>query len=182
MHCQIWELCDPGKTNQIGRDAFYKSLALSSLAQKGKTIDEKVFSTLGDRGEVALIPFLFAMDCFSHLCLWNTAYAIFFCIPAYPACVCVFTSFPIWTMHGLHAELPSPSLASPAEIQAILTQFFRATKPTELGYTYEELKALDEIKVTLIPEKKGTLLKHTEYTVESRVRKVMCGGVTLGLA
>ena len=74
--------------------------------------------------------------------------------------------------HGIIPELPTPTLASPAEIQAILTRFFRAAKPTELGYTYDELKALDEIKVTLIPEKKGTLLKHTEYTVESRVRKV----------
>lgn len=72
---------------------------------------------------------------------------------------------------GTLAELPVPSLGTNAEIQTILTRFFRATKPTELGYTYDELKALDEIKVTLIPEKKGTLLKHNEYTVESRVRK-----------
>lgn len=67
------------------------------------------------------------------------------------------------------AELPSPSLASITELKDIKAHFVRATNPSELGYTYEDLKGFDEIKVTLIPEKKGALLKHNEYTVESRV-------------
>ena len=48
-------------------------------------------------------------------------------------------------------------------------KLFRATRPTELGYTYEELKSMDEISVTLIPEKKGVVFKHVEYLVESKV-------------
>ena len=50
-------------------------------------------------------------------------------------------------------------------------RFNRATNPTDFGYSYEELKGLDDITVTLLPEKKGTLLKHNEYQVESRVRQ-----------
>lgn len=45
----------------------------------------------------------------------------------------------------------------------------RATNPTELGYTYEELKGMDDISVTIMPEKKGMVFKHVEYLVESRV-------------
>lgn len=35
--------------------------------------------------------------------------------------------------------------------------------------SYEELKAMDEVSVTLIPEKKGMVFKHVEYLVESKV-------------
>ena len=49
-------------------------------------------------------------------------------------------------------------------------KLFRATRPTELGYTYEELKSMDEISVTLIPERKGVVFKHVEYLVESKVK------------
>lgn len=49
-------------------------------------------------------------------------------------------------------------------------KLFRATRPTELGYTYEELKSMDEISVTLLPEKKGVVFKHVEYLVESKVK------------
>ena len=45
----------------------------------------------------------------------------------------------------------------------------RATRPTELGYSYEELKAMDDVLVSLLPEKKGMVFKHVEYLVESKV-------------
>ena len=48
-------------------------------------------------------------------------------------------------------------------------QVLRATNPTQLGYTYEEIKAMDEISVTIMPEKKGMVFKHVEYLVESKV-------------
>ena len=70
----------------------------------------------------------------------------------------------------LSAELPSPSLAPIAEMRDSCMKLFRATRPTELGYTYEELKSMDEISVTLIPEKKGVVFKHVEYLVESKVK------------
>ena len=38
-----------------------------------------------------------------------------------------------------------------------------------LGYTYSELCDLDTVKVELVPEKKGIILKHLEYEVTSRV-------------
>ena len=38
-----------------------------------------------------------------------------------------------------------------------------------LGYSYEELKAIDDISISIMPEKKGMLFKHIEYLVESRV-------------
>ena len=47
----------------------------------------------------------------------------------------------------------------------------RKTRPTELGYSYEELKTMDDISVSLLPEKKGMLFKHVEYLVESKVRE-----------
>ncbi|XP_019853027.1 PREDICTED: sorting nexin-8-like [Amphimedon queenslandica] len=111
---EIWKMCDPGLTNMIGRDQFYKSLALTALAQLGKPLEDKVLLNYTDK------------------------------------------------------ELPSPSLASVNELKDIKARFVRATNPSELGYTYEDLKGFDEIKVTLIPEKKGALLKHNEYTVESK--------------
>lgn len=67
-------------------------------------------------------------------------------------------------------ELPSPSLGPIAEMRDSCMKLFRATRPTELGYTYEELKSMDEISVTLIPEKKGVVFKHVEYLVESKVK------------
>ena len=67
-------------------------------------------------------------------------------------------------------ELPVPSLVATSEVRDICSRFIRATNPTELGYSYDELKSLDDIKVTLLPEKKGTLLnRHNEYNIESRV-------------
>ncbi len=48
-------------------------------------------------------------------------------------------------------------------------QVVRATNPSQLGYSYEDLKTMDSITVTIMPEKKGMVFKHVEYLVESRV-------------
>ena len=72
----------------------------------------------------------------------------------------------------LVVELPSPTLASLSELKDICTKFYRGRIPTELGYTYSELKTMDDVSICLLPEKKGTVFKHNEYLVES---KVICG-------
>lgn len=69
-------------------------------------------------------------------------------------------------------ELPKPDLAGLGELRDLVMQVLRATNPTQLGYTYEDLKAMDVITVTVMPEKKGMVFKHVEYLVES---KVSCG-------
>ena len=48
----------------------------------------------------------------------------------------------------------------------------RENNPNILGYKYEELIELDTIEVELVPEKKGILLKHNEYHVSSKVRRI----------
>lgn len=65
-------------------------------------------------------------------------------------------------------ELPTPNLANLSELKAICSKFYRRTVPTELGYSYSEIKAMDEVTVSLLPEKKGTVFKHNEYMVESK--------------
>ena len=77
-----------------------------------------------------------------------------------------------WRMNvctSMSPELPQPDLASLGDIRRISTGVLRATNPTELNYSYEELKALDEVSVTVMPEKKGMVFKHVEYLVESKV-------------
>ena len=67
-------------------------------------------------------------------------------------------------------ELPIPTVGQLAEVKELCSRFIRATNPTELGYTYDEIKGFDDVNVTLLPEKKGNLLnKHNEYTVQSKV-------------
>lgn len=68
-------------------------------------------------------------------------------------------------------ELPKPDLGSLTELRDLVMQVVRVTNPTQLGYTYEELKSMDDISVTIMPEKKGMLFKHIEYLVESRELK-----------
>lgn len=67
-----------------------------------------------------------------------------------------------------HVELPIPTMTNTTELKDITKHYIRATNPTELAFTYEELKSLDVVNVSLIPEKKGTLIKHSEYMVESK--------------
>ncbi|XP_069125386.1 sorting nexin-8-like [Argopecten irradians] len=44
----------------------------------------------------------------------------------------------------------------------------RSKTPTVLGFTFRELCELDTVKVELVPEKKGLILKHVEYEVTSQ--------------
>lgn len=74
-------------------------------------------------------------------------------------------------------ELPIPKLATASELRDSVMRLVRETVPTELGYSFEDLQQLDDITVTLAPEKKGMVFKYVEYVVESRVRE---GGRVVG--
>ena len=43
-------MCDTGLTGMIGRDQFYKSMALTALAQLGKPLEDKVLLNYTDKG------------------------------------------------------------------------------------------------------------------------------------
>ena len=75
------------------------------------------------------------------------------------------------------AELPSPALASMSELRSSCMKILRKMRPTELGYSYEEIKAMDEVSVNLLPEKKGMVFKHVEYLVESKVSQTVQQGM-----
>ena len=63
-----------------------------------------------------------------------------------------------------------PVLGSTSELHGISVSILKGGGAVRLTQSYEELKAMDEVSVTLIPEKKGVVFKHVEYLVESRVR------------
>lgn len=46
-------MCDPSRTNYVGRDHLYKSLALVALAQQGKSLDDKVLLNYTDKGRIS---------------------------------------------------------------------------------------------------------------------------------
>lgn len=64
--------------------------------------------------------------------------------------------------------LPTPTLGGTEELKAILVRFYRDNAPRVVSYTYEELRGLDDVTVTLIPEKIGIVFKHVEYEVQSK--------------
>uniref|UniRef100_H2ZQ76 PX domain-containing protein n=1 Tax=Ciona savignyi TaxID=51511 RepID=H2ZQ76_CIOSA len=63
-------------------------------------------------------------------------------------------------------ELPKPNLGDVSELRKLLHQTKKS--PTELDFTYHECCAFDSIDITLVPEKKGIFLKHSEYEITSR--------------
>lgn len=67
------------------------------------------------------------------------------------------------------SELPKPSLGDLGDLRTTSVKLRREKNPNILGYNYRELCDLDAIKVELMPEKKGIILKHVEYEVTSRV-------------
>ena len=67
------------------------------------------------------------------------------------------------------AELPRPSLGDLSDLKAFCIRVRRERTPNVLGYSYDELNDLDSVKVELVPEKKGLILKHVEYEVTSQV-------------
>ncbi|XP_077490012.1 sorting nexin-8-like [Amblyomma americanum] len=74
--------------------------------------------------------------------------------------------------------LPNPSLASPAELREKLGLSGRkamsldlksgGSDPRILNTNYEQMVAQDTIRVALVPEKKGIILKHVVYEVSSQ--------------
>ena len=48
----------------------------------------------------------------------------------------------------------------------------REKSPNVLCFSFPELVELDTVKVELLPEKKGLILKHVEYEVTSEVRAI----------
>lgn len=83
----------------------------------------------------------------------------------------------LWTVINLivfvfpFVELPKPSLGDLSDLKQLSIRVRREKMPNMLGYQYHELVDIDNIKLDLIPEKKGLLLKHVEYEVTSQVRK-----------
>ncbi|EDO31495.1 predicted protein [Nematostella vectensis] len=69
----------------------------------------------------------------------------------------------------IDAELPRPSLGDLSDLKKFSVQVQREQNPNILGYSYEELMALDNIEVELLAEKKGILLKHNEYHISSSI-------------
>ena len=174
-------MCDPTGSKNIGRDGLYKSLALAALAQQGKGIDEKVLQHYGESGECHLVKLgdkpeeAYTTTLLLNLKPYVAMASVCISCASWPpqkgwVPAAIFVVIQICRLFPL-TELPSPSLGPIAEMRDSCMKLFRATRPTELGYTYEELKSMDEILVTLIPEKKGVVFKHVEYLVESKVKR-----------
>ena len=102
------------KTGSVNRNGLYKALALTAMAQNGKTINDKLLDSYAGQ------------------------------------------------------ELPKPSLGDLSDLRASSVKLRREKHPNILGYNFRELCDLDAIKVELVPEKKGIILKHVEYEVTSR--------------
>ena len=47
---QIWEAVDPRQDGFVTRDGLYKALALTALAQQGKSISDKALEMFVDAG------------------------------------------------------------------------------------------------------------------------------------
>lgn len=92
-------------------------------------------------------------------------------------CVCLhsYRKIYLWCAHycnttvSIVSELPKPLLGDLSDLKSLSLKVRREKNPTVLGYTYSELCDLDTVKVELVPEKKGMILKHLEYEVTSRV-------------
>lgn len=66
-------------------------------------------------------------------------------------------------------ELPKPQLGDLSDLKSLSMKVRRERTPNILGFNYSELCDLDLIKLEVIPEKKGLILKHVEYEVTSQV-------------
>ena len=69
----------------------------------------------------------------------------------------------------LPTELPKPHLGDLSDLKALSAQVRREKNPNVLNYTYKDLVTLDNVTISLVPEKKGLLLKHVEYEIKSEV-------------
>ena len=68
------------------------------------------------------------------------------------------------------SELPKPTLGDITDMKAVSIKVQKAKNPAVLGLSYAELVAIDTITVELVPQKKGIILKHNEYSIYSQVR------------
>ncbi|WAQ95769.1 SNX8-like protein [Mya arenaria] len=65
-------------------------------------------------------------------------------------------------------KLPKPTLGDLSELRSASVRLRRQKTPNVLGFAFDELVGLDTVKVELLPEKKGLILKHVEYEVTSQ--------------
>ncbi|BFZ02833.1 hypothetical protein BsWGS_05872 [Bradybaena similaris] len=68
-------------------------------------------------------------------------------------------------------ELPKPSLGDLSDLKASSLRLRRQQTPNVLCFDYKDLCAIDTVKVELVPEKKGIILKHVEYEITSQRNK-----------
>ncbi|CAL1529392.1 unnamed protein product [Lymnaea stagnalis] len=113
---QIWDLVDT-QQGFMTRNGLYKALALTALAQQGKSINDKLLETFSGQ------------------------------------------------------ELPKPSLGDLSDLKASSLKLRRERTPNVLCFDFKELCEIDSIKLELVPEKKGIILKHVEYEVTSKRHK-----------
>ena len=67
-------------------------------------------------------------------------------------------------------ELPIPNIGDINELHRETAKLrTQNNNTTMLGLQFHELNEIDSIKVDLVPEKKGVILKHVEYNVSSQV-------------
>lgn len=67
--------------------------------------------------------------------------------------------------------MPKPSLGDLSDLKASSLKLRRERTPNVLCFDYKDLCEIDAIKLELVPEKKGIILKHVEYEVTSKVKK-----------
>ncbi|KAB0793507.1 hypothetical protein PPYR_13127 [Photinus pyralis] len=65
-------------------------------------------------------------------------------------------------------EYPTPRLRDLACISNAKAQIHAQASLNKLGVSYNDIKQLDTINIDLVPEKKGLILKYSEYLVSSR--------------
>lgn len=73
--------------------------------------------------------------------------------------------------HFSGQELPKPLLGDLSELKYRSNRLRWEKNPSDVCFTYQELCAMDNINVNIIPEKKGLFLKHVEYQVTSEMHK-----------
>ncbi|KAH9491365.1 sorting nexin [Bulinus truncatus] len=113
---QIWDLVDT-QQGSVSRNGLYKALALTALAQQGKTVSDKLLETFSGQ------------------------------------------------------ELPKPSLGDLSDLKTTSLKLRRERAPNVLCFDFKDLCEIDSIKLELVPEKKGIILKHVEYEVTSKRHK-----------
>ena len=75
----------------------------------------------------------------------------------------------ILTYVFLHTELPKPKLGELSNLTKMTLEIDRQSNPTVLGFTYDDLVAMDTLYLSVIPGKKGLIVKHVEFTLDSQL-------------